>query len=143
MGYRFLDDVSIADIVFEVDGKNLNELFGYASDALVNTLIKNVKDIRLKTKKSFEVKAKSLDLLLVDYLNKLIFYKDAERLVFKEAIVTVEKSSGVWKALCDIRGEKLDPKRHEMSVDVKAATMHMLKLEENKSGWDARLVLDI
>ena len=143
MGYRFLEDLSIADVVFETTGKNLNELFGYASDALVNTLIKNVKDIRPKISKSFEVNEKSLDLLLIAYLNKLIFYKDAEQLIFREAIVRVERSSGGWKAICEMRGEKLDPKRHEMSVDVKAATMHMLKLEKDKTGWAARVVLDI
>ncbi len=143
MGYRFLEDFSIADVVFEVDSKTLNGLFGYASDALVNTLIKNVKDIKLKNKKSFKVNGDSLDLLLVEYLNRLIFYKDTEQLIFREAVINVEKDSDSWRADCDLRGEKLDPKRHEMSVDVKAATMHMLKLEENKSGWSARVVLDI
>lgn len=143
MGYRFLEDVSIADVVFEVDAKNLNKLFEYASDALVHTLIKNVNDIRLKREKRFEISARSLDLLLVEYLNKLIFYKDTEQLIFRKAVVAIEKDSSGCRAICDMRGEKLNPKRHEMSVDVKAATMHMLKLEENKSVWSTRVVLDI
>jgi SHS2 domain-containing protein len=143
MGYKFLKDVSIADVAFEAESSNLNELFGYAADALVNTMIKNTKKISKKITREFKVEADGLELLLIAFLNKLIFYKDVEQLIFSESIVQIMNENKKWTAFCFVKGEKLNSKKHEFIVDVKAATMHMLKVEQNDRGWFARVVLDI
>ena len=40
-------------------------------------------------------------------------------------------------------GEKIDMKKHEMLVDVKAVTMHMFEVKKEKNIWKARVVLDV
>lgn len=143
MGYRFLKELSIADVAFEANGKTLNELFGYCAEALSNVIIKNCKNIKPKTKREFEVNSESVETLLIEFLNKLIFYKDSENLIFREAAVEVSKEAEIWRAACSVKGDKLNTKKMEFLVDVKAATMHMLKLENVDGTWEARVVLDI
>jgi SHS2 domain-containing protein len=40
-------------------------------------------------------------------------------------------------------GEKLDMKKHELLVDVKAVSLHQFRVEETKDGWVASVILDV
>jgi SHS2 domain-containing protein len=40
-------------------------------------------------------------------------------------------------------GERPDPARHPLTVDVKAVTLHHFSVEETAGGWRAEVVLDI
>ncbi|MCL5420225.1 MAG: archease [Candidatus Parvarchaeota archaeon] len=143
MGYKFLENLSIADVAFEVHGDNLEEVLEYAADALANTMIKNPTAINTRITREFEVTSKDLDLLLIRFLDRLIFYKDTEQLIFGNVDVKVENRLDSWTAYCTAKGEKLDPARHQFVVDVKAATMHLLKVQNKGGEWSARVVLDI
>jgi SHS2 domain-containing protein len=143
MGYRFIEDIAIADIAFEASGKDINELFEYSAYALENTMVKDLKSIKHESTKEFKVNAKNLDILLVQFLDRLIFYKDTEQLVFAEVNVNVEKSGEGYEAHCSAMGETLDSERHSLLVDVKAVTMHMLYVRKEEETWKAMVVLDI
>lgn len=43
----------------------------------------------------------------------------------------------------DAYGERLNPARHDLIVDVKAVTLHRFKVEQTVRGWEALVVLDI
>ena len=42
-----------------------------------------------------------------------------------------------------LTGERIDPKRHELVADVKAVTLHDLRVERSATGWDAHVTLDV
>jgi SHS2 domain-containing protein len=42
-----------------------------------------------------------------------------------------------------VEGEKADPDNHKVTIDIKAVTMHMFKVEKTKDGYEARVVIDI
>ncbi len=143
MAYMFIEDLSIADVAFEATGKDLDELFGSAADALENTMVKDLKSIKPQISHKFKVAAKDLELLIFRFLEKLVFYKDVEQLVFRKVAVKAKKIPSGYEADCIAEGEKLDPKKHELLVDVKAVTMHMLDVHREDGAWKARIVLDI
>ena len=41
------------------------------------------------------------------------------------------------------RGEKIDPPRHRLRVDVKAMILYQFHRERTESGWSAHVILDI
>ena len=41
------------------------------------------------------------------------------------------------------QGEKLDPSRHRLRVDVKAVTLHQFRLEKTDRGWETQVILNI
>ncbi|MBU4015717.1 archease [Patescibacteria group bacterium] len=42
----------------------------------------------------------------------------------------------------DVKGEKLDPKKHHLKIEVKAATYSQLKIEKGKE-YKAQCVVDV
>ena len=143
MPYRFLEDEATADVAFEAWGKELPEVFQAAADAVINVMVENPGDIRPRETKRFEVQNAQLDLLLFNFLEQLVYYKDAEHFIGNITRVEVDGAAGDWRANSDAEGEKLDPERHHLSVDVKAITLHEFTLVQKDAEWRAHVVLDI
>jgi SHS2 domain-containing protein len=143
MAYKFVEDTTVSDVAFEAEAPTVQELFASCGAALINTMIKNLADIKPRIKRVFSIETEDIEKLLFDFLEKLVFYKDTEQLVFNRFESDIRESSGNWNGIFSVYGDKLDPKRHEFLVDVKAVTMHMFEIEKTDKGWFARAVLDI
>jgi len=143
MPYEFLEDIAIADVAFEATGKTIEELFESSALAVTNTMVKDLKSVKQKVTKTIEVKADALEMLLFNFLQEIIFYKDAELLLFNKFDITIAQEKNKYKLKTKARGEKLDMKKHELLVDVKAVSLHNFKVEETKKGWKADVILDV
>jgi len=143
MSYRFIEDVAIADVAFEASGRNLNELFEFCALAVSNTMIKNMKSISKKVKKEVNLEADNIEMLLNIFLQQIIFYKDAEQLLFGKFDVTIKGKNGKYILKSRFYGEKINPKKHELLVDVKSVTWHLFSVKKSGKKWMATVVLDI
>jgi SHS2 domain-containing protein len=143
MPYEFLEDIATADIAFRAWGKNLEELFQAAGDATINVMIDNLEAIELKEQRTFSLENDQLDMLLFNFLQELIYYKDSEQLLLRSQQIKVEKKNVNHELTAITQGEKLDSKRHQQRVDVKAVTLHRFQLEKTDQGWTAMVILDI
>lgn len=83
--------------------------------------------------------APSDELLLVDWLNSLIYEMAVRRMLFCRFDVTIE--DGVLSAR--VTGEPVDVSRHHPAVEVKGATYTSLALERTGENWVARCVVDV
>lgn len=80
------------------------------------------------------------EILLLDWLNALIYEMSANHLVFGAFEVRVENHR--LRALA--RGETVDVTRHEPAVEVKGATCTALSVAQNNEGeWVAQCVVDV
>jgi len=141
--FNFLDKLVTADIAFEAFGKNLNQLFENSALAL-NEIMVDTKTVSAKIKKVFKLQNAELNNLLVDFLNEIIYYKDADSMLFSKFKVKVEQKEKLWHLLAEIAGDKIDWQKHKLLADAKAATWHIFKLEQKKGkGWRAQVVIDI
>jgi SHS2 domain-containing protein len=88
----------------------------------------------------FAIEAPSLDLLLVDWLNALV-YEMAERgMIFGDFKVTIERNRLKGHAF----GEAISRERHAPAVEVKGATYTELAfVEERPALWRAQCVIDV
>ena len=145
MPYQFLDDIATADVAFKAWGQTQEELFTSSSDALMNVMVENLESISRKEKKELRLQNDSLEMLLFDFLGEFIFYKDAQRLLLRVAAIRIdEKTPGVRHQLtADLRGERMDIRKHHFNVDVKAVTLHRFEVKPSPQGWEASVVLDI
>ena len=140
MSLKFLPDIAIADIAFEVTAPTLNKLFEESAAAASDIMV-NPKTVKLGMKKTIKLSADSLENLLFDFLGELIYLKDTKGLLFSRFIVKVdEKKKTLTAIMC---GEQIDRKKHDLRNDLKAITMHMFVLEKRVKGWYARVVVDI
>ena len=141
MAFRFLEKIALADAAFEITGKNVTELFQSGADALIE-LTANPKTVKPKIKKEIKLENENVEQLFFDFLQELVFLKDAEGVVFHDAKVIVEKNK-VYKLKATVTADRADPKKQELHNDVKAVTMHKFKVEQTKKGWKAFVIADI
>ena len=138
MSYKFLEDIAIADIAFEASGKDLNELFESAATALESSMA-NIKKVKPKIRKEINLSKETVEELLFDFLNELVYLKDAESLLFSKFSVKLKGK----KLHAEVLGDKIDSKTQELDNDVKAVTLHGFKVEKTKDGWKTTVILDV
>jgi SHS2 domain-containing protein len=143
MPYRYLEDIGTADIAFEATGRDLPELFKDAADATMNVMIDNLGAIEPRETRHIELSNDQIDMLLFDFLQELIFFKDAERLLLRVRRVQIDEKNKKYFLKAETAGERLDEARHQQRADVKAVTLHDFSVEKEDEGWRARVLLDI
>jgi SHS2 domain-containing protein len=143
MPYKYLEDIGTADIAFEATGRDLPELFTSAANATMNVMIENLDTIEPRKTRRIELKNNEIDMLLFDFLQELIYFKDAERLLLRVREMLIGEKDDAYFLKATTAGEALDAGRHEQRADVKAVTLHDFRVEKTESGWKVRVLLDI
>jgi len=80
------------------------------------------------------------ELLLVDWLNALVYEMATRKMLFSRFEVTLQDQQLSGRAW----GEKIDIARHEPTVEIKGATYTELKvIQEADGSWLAQCVVDV
>lgn len=143
MPYRYLDEISIADIAFEARGESLEETFRASADATLNVMVEELHTIRPRVTKEIRLENEALDLLLFNLLQELIYYKDAQKLLLRVKDLEIRHGERNYELRCVAVGEEIDPGRHPLRLDVKAVTLHRFALVKEEQGWKATAILDV
>ncbi len=143
MPYEFLEEIAVADIAFKAWGRDLEEVFVAASDALMNVMVDNLESIKFRESRPLQLENSSIEMLLFDFLQEFLYYKDAEQLVLRVSQIRITGADDKWALEGQAQGEKLEPDRHPQRADVKAVTLHNFQLERTADGFAANVVLDI
>ncbi|HLO27466.1 MAG TPA: archease [Geobacteraceae bacterium] len=143
MPYRYLEDIAIADVAFEAWGATAEEMFTAAADALMNVMVDDLSSIRRVEELDLRLEEADPEFLLFDFLNELVFYKDARRLLLRVSSLAIERHDELFFLRASLYGEEADRARHALNADVKAVTFHRFRVEETGEGWRATVVLDI
>jgi len=146
MPYRYLDDLTVADVAFEARGATLEELFTAAWQATLQVMIRNPAALAAVQKRSIALEETSLDLLLHNFLQELIFYKDAEGLLLRIEDCRIQwepQSSKPAKLEALAGGQPVDANIHRLDADVKAVTFYRFNLARENRVWRATVILDV
>lgn len=138
--WTLLDDVAIADCALEIGGKSLDDLFATAAHALAAVMV-DPASVRPRVQRAVTLTARSIDLLLFDWLSELIALKDSEQLVFTRVDPRVTPGSPC-RLSATMAGGPIGPDTIRRA-DPKAVTLHLFEVAPLDGGWRARVVLDI
>jgi tRNA nucleotidyltransferase (CCA-adding enzyme) len=128
-----------ADIGLEGQGSSLAAAFEQAALALT-AVITDPRLVEGRRAISIECEAADPELLLVDWLNALIYEMSIDRMLFARFSVTIEDD----RLYATAWGETLDRDRHRPAVEVKGATYTQLSVTKDSNGtWTARCVVDV
>jgi SHS2 domain-containing protein len=127
-----------ADIGIMAYGEDFWEALENVAYAMFSIMVdlKTVKEVICRI---IEVEGEGEE-LVVNWLNELLYLFDAEGVVFCRFEVK-EMGGDKMKAL--VVGEKLNSKRHELKIGVKAATYHQLAVMKEEKGYKVRVILDV
>ena len=133
--YEFLEHT--ADVTFKAYGRDLNELFKNAAEALEDTMVL-LDEVALGETLNIEMGSDSYESLLYDWLSELLITFEVERFALKKCFVRIVGLS----LTADCLGEILDLNRHRLNTEVKAVTYHNLAVTKNDI-YHAEVTLDV
>jgi SHS2 domain-containing protein len=128
-----------ADVGVRGWGRSLAEAFERAAVA-VTAAITDPATVRAEGSVNVECRAADRELLLVEWLNAVIYEMSARGWLFNDFRVTIDGPllRGV------LRGEPVDRGRHQPAVEPKGATCTELRVAERADGnWFAQCVIDV
>jgi SHS2 domain-containing protein len=140
VSYRVLQHT--ADLALALSAPRPEGIYSAACAALTDCITTRA-NVEEKTSKGFELVAADSELLLVDWLQELLVAFEVEQLLFYRAVVKLVPKGTAMGLRAEAFGERFDPARHPIKVQVKGITYHDLKIWEEDDGWRARVVLDI
>lgn len=141
MPFEFLEDAVTSDVTFHAWGDTLVDLFSAAAEATTQVMVDSLDSVAPHVRRCVAVEADALDLLLAHFLDELIFLKDVDRLLLRVTRLEIEPDPPRLRA--ELVGEPIDPARHELEADVKAVTLHDLRVEQRGTTWHAQVTLDV
>lgn len=127
-----------ADIGVRGEGGTLEESFEQAALALVAVItdprrVNGVETVRI------QCAAPDRELLLVDWLNALVYEMAVRDMVFGAFRVRMDNGG----LTADCAGEPVARKRHQPIVEVKGATNTELRVARDNGNWIAQCVVDV
>jgi SHS2 domain-containing protein len=128
-----------ADIGLIVFGEDLKTLFENAGEAFFH-LITDLRRVRENEERRIELKGESLERLMVDWLNELLYLHDVESLLFKKFEVEAVGDEGLR---AKAKGEPFQEGVHVIKTGVKAVTHHQIQVNRESGGWRAQVILDL
>jgi protein archease len=128
-----------ADIGIVAYGADIKQVFANAALGLFN-LMADLDNLKEGVKREIELSAEDVEVLLVQWLNELIYISEVEHVIFKRFEI-IELSNTRLKATCF--GEKIKAGQHRLKREIKAATYHMLKLNKENGTYKVRIIFDI
>ena len=143
MPFCFQDEIATADVAFEAWGETQEELFISCAAALLRTMVESPDQVMRRQTLTFVLEHEELDLLLFSFLQELIFYKDARRLLLHADSVKIGQEESTFRLEAVVSGEQIYAARHRVLVDVKAATLHRLSVLFEDNVWKAVVELDV
>jgi SHS2 domain-containing protein len=128
-----------ADVGVRGRGESADAAFEQAALALT-AVITNPDDIRNEAEVDISCEAPSLDVLLVDWLNAVIYEMTTRSMLFGRFTVRIDGLRLTGKA----GGEPVDRQRHDPVVEPKGATFTELGVSRDETGeWIAQCVVDV
>lgn len=127
-----------ADIKFQSYGKNIKEAFVNAALAMFEAEV-NIKKVKPEKKIKIKCEAQNTEELLIEWLNKLLTESSINNMVFSKFKVKIKDN----KLNGEAYGEKINPKKHEIKTEVKAATYSELFVKKEKDKYICQVVVDV
>ena len=128
-----------ADVGVRGHGATMAEAFEAAALAAV-AVVTPPEKVRPERSVALDVTGADPELLLVNFLNAVVFEMAAERMIFGYFDLRIDGLHLTGTA----SGEAIDRARHEPAVEIKGATLTLAKVAEISPGeWTAQCVVDV
>jgi len=137
MGYEILDHT--ADVLIRVSGSTFGEFLKSSALAMMD-LLTDRESVEPDVEEVFEITGETREELLVRMLSEILYLHHVHKLVFKDIELDIQGGDTITGT---IKGEKFDPAKHELDLDIKAVTYHNLKIARVDDKFIADIVFDI
>jgi SHS2 domain-containing protein len=139
--FEFVEGAT-GDLTFVARGRNVEDAFVGAGEAFLAATVEQPEAVERRERRAVLLEEPDLELLLVRFLNELVYLRDAEDLLLHPDRVVIDQGESV-RLRAELYGEPIERPRHALTSDVKAATVHGLRVAKTTDGWTATATLDV
>jgi SHS2 domain-containing protein len=135
MKFKFLEHT--ADVKFQAEGKEIEDVFKNSGLALKETICNKTK-IKERKNKKINVKGEDFESLLYNFLEEIIYLLDAKNFIISEIKkIQIKK----FKLTAIISGDTAS--NYQFTNEVKAVTYNDMFVKKDKGKWISQVVLDV
>jgi tRNA nucleotidyltransferase (CCA-adding enzyme) len=139
--YTYLEHT--ADLGIRAVGDTIEEAFGQGAQAMLDA-ITDTRGLACPLSSPVTCRAPDLPALFCEWLNELLYLAEVRRALWKNARVTrLARTGAEWALEGVVHGEPLDPERHDLHTEVKAATYAGLSYRQSGGQHILECVLDL
>ncbi len=139
--FEFVDDVT-SDLSFRARGESLEGLFAAAAEAILAATVAEPDAVEARVRLPIRLAEADLELLLLCFLDELVYRRDAEGLLLRAGPLRVMQDGGA-RLEGELVGEPVDRERHRLQTEVKAVTAHGLRVARVGDTWEAAVTVDV
>lgn len=142
LGFEILDHT--ADVAIRVWAPGLKALFEEAVRGMCFLISKNI--AKPQQCETISITGENEEELFLNCLREVLFLIEGGMLV-QSFVITEEnfirKNEGPLRIAAEVSGEKIDPERHDICMEIKAVTRHGLRVWKKDPLWEAQVLFDI
>jgi SHS2 domain-containing protein len=143
-GYKPVEHT--ADLGLKAWGRNPKELLEEAAYGMVAQMFDPTL-VREKEKREISLEAESIEELLLQWLKEIVFRTEQEGILFSRFQIEKDnfsiRNAKTAQIQASLYGEKADPARHDICIEIKAVTRHGLYVKKNGPWWEANILFDV
>ncbi len=143
MNYELIDNITSADLAVRVKAPTYSLLFKYAAEALMSEIVEDISTIESIIPIDGVLTGDDISLLYFDFLNEILYLKDAENLLLLPSSVEVSSTGDFYSCAYTLKGQKISRDVHSFKTDIKAVTLHGLKIYSDNGLIIAESVFDV
>jgi SHS2 domain-containing protein len=128
-----------SELAVKIIGSSQADLFANSAYALFDVMT-DVEKVEIKDRLPLEVEGADRDDLMVNWVRELLYLYQGSGYLLKEFQIHEVKDTLV-KA--EVRGEKIDPDRHEMKQEILAVAYHQSRMTKTGNQWTAQLIFEV
>lgn len=135
----FSEEEHPSDALVRVSGATQRDLFANAARACF-ALMTDLDSVHPLISRRIACEGRDPEDLLVVWLNDLIGIASIDGIFLSRFDV---QHLGETRLSGEVFGEPIDPARHPLRKEVKAATYHRLSIRQTAEGWEATVLFDL
>lgn len=129
-----------SELAVRVVGGSQADLFANSALTLFDVMVMDVEKIECKESIPLVVEGTDRDDLMVNWVRELLYLYQGSGYLLREFLIHEVKDTFV-KA--DVRGEKIDPDRHEVQQEIAGVASHKSRMQQTGNQWTAHLIFEI
>jgi SHS2 domain-containing protein len=143
-GFKLVDHT--ADLCIKAWGHTQKELFEEAASGMAIQIYDPVR-VEEKEIQKINIEAESIEELLLQWLKEILYRIEQNGILFRRFQIEKDnftlRNEKTTHIQASLYGERLDPARHDICIEIKAVTRHGLYVKKNGPWWEGSILFDV
>lgn len=127
------------EMAVRITGSTQAELYTNSAFALFDVMT-DMATVEMKETIALEIEGNDRDDLMVNWMRELLYLYQNNGYLLKEFKI-IQVNDTIVKA--EVRGEKVDPDRHEVKQEIASVAAHKSRMEKTGNRWTAQVIFEL